>query len=113
MLKHDTGALCVPTAFGKTVTAAAMLARRKTNSLIPLHRTELLQQWQERLQMFLDLSKTTIGALGGGKKKLSGQIDIAVMQSLAKKENLTELLDLYGPRSLQKRSQDPCADRED
>lgn len=96
MLKHDTGVLSAPTAFGKTVTAAAMLARRKTNTLILVHRTELLQQWQERLQMFLDLSKTAIGALGGGRKKLYGQIDIAVMQSLAKKEELAELLDQYG-----------------
>ena len=96
MLKNDTGVLSAPTAFGKTVTAAAMLARRKISTLILVHRTELLQQWQERLQMFLDLYKTTIGALGGGKKKLSGQIDIAVMQSLAKKEELAELLDQYG-----------------
>lgn len=96
MLKHDTGVLCAPTAFGKTVTAAAILARRKITTLILVHRTELLQQWQERLQMFLDLSKTALGVLGGGKKKLSGQIDIAVMQSLAKKEDLAELLDQYG-----------------
>ncbi|MDA3902959.1 MAG: DEAD/DEAH box helicase family protein [Desulfuromusa sp.] len=96
MLKHDTGVLCAPTAFGKTVTAAAMLAKRKVNTLILVHRTELLRQWQERLQMFLDLSNTELGALGGGKKKLSGQIDIAVMQSLAKKEDLAEVLDQYG-----------------
>ncbi len=96
MLQHDTGVLCAPTAFGKTVAAAAILARRKVNTLILVHRTELLRQWQERLQMFLDLSKTELGALGGGKKKLSGQIDIAVMQSLAKKGNLAEVLDQYG-----------------
>jgi len=96
MLKHDTGVFCAPTAFGKTVTAAAMLARRKVNTLILVHRTELLRQWQERLQIFLDLSKTELGALGGGRKKLSGQIDIAVMQSLARKEDLSEVLDQYG-----------------
>lgn len=96
MLQHDTGVLCAPTAFGKTVAAVAILARRKVNTLILVHRTELLRQWQERLQMFLDLSKTELGTLGGGRKKLSGQIDIAVMQSLAKKEDLSEVLDQYG-----------------
>lgn len=96
ILQHDTGVLCAPTAFGKTVIAAALLARRKVNTLILVHRTELLRQWQERLQVFLDLSKAELGVLGGGKKKLSGQIDIAVMQSLSRRENLPELLDQYG-----------------
>jgi hypothetical protein len=49
---HDAGVLCAPTAFGKTVTAAAMIARRGVNTLVLVHRTELLKQWQERLQTF-------------------------------------------------------------
>ncbi len=96
MLKHEVGVLSAATAFGKTVTAAAMIARRGVSTLILVHRTELLRQWQERLQTFLDISKESMGALGGGKKKLSGQIDIAVMQSLSRQENLEALLDRYG-----------------
>ena len=61
-----------------------------------VHRTELLRQWQERLASFLDLSKGTLGVIGGGKRKPSGKIDIAVMQSLSRRENLAELLDGYG-----------------
>jgi hypothetical protein len=57
MLHHDTGVLCAPTAFGKTVTAAAIIARRGVNTLVLVHRTELLRQWQERLQAFLGVSK--------------------------------------------------------
>src|SRR5690606_2308199 len=53
MLRFDTGILCAPTAFGKTVTAAALIARRGVNTLILVYRTELLRQWQERLQTFL------------------------------------------------------------
>jgi len=53
MLHHDAGVLCAPTAFGKTVIAAAMIARRGVNTLVLVHRTELLKQWQERLQSFL------------------------------------------------------------
>ncbi len=44
MLRHDTGVLCAPTAFGKTVTAAALIARRGVNTLVLVHRTELLRQ---------------------------------------------------------------------
>jgi len=53
MLKHEVGVLCAPTAFGKTVTAAALIALRKESTLVLVHRTELLRQWQERLTGFL------------------------------------------------------------
>ncbi len=96
MLKHETGVLCAPAAFGKTVTAAAIIARRKVNTLILVHRTELLRQWQKRLTMFLEIPKGGLGVIGGGKKKPSGKIDIAVMQSLSRREDLAELLDGYG-----------------
>jgi superfamily II DNA or RNA helicase len=96
LFKHETGVLSAPTAFGKTVVAAAMIARRKVSTLILVHRAELLRQWQERLTGFLDLPKGGLGVIGGGKKKPSGKIDIAVMQSLIRMEELTELLDGYG-----------------
>jgi superfamily II DNA or RNA helicase len=96
MLKHQTGILSAPTAFGKTVMAAAIIARRKVSTLILVHRTELLLQWRERLSTFLDLSGTSFGLMGGGKKKLSGLIDIAVMQSLSRCDDLAALLDSYG-----------------
>jgi len=96
VLKHDVGVLCAPTAFGKTVTAAALIARRKVSTLVLVHRTELLRQWQERLNGFLEFPKGSLGVIGGGKKKPSGMIDIAVMQSLFRRDDLGELLDQYG-----------------
>lgn len=53
MSKHDTGILHAPTAFGKTVTAIGMIAKRKTNTLILVHSRQLLDQWKERLHSFL------------------------------------------------------------
>jgi superfamily II DNA or RNA helicase len=96
MLKHEVGVLCAPTAFGKTIAAAALIDRRKVSTLILVHRTELLRQWQERLTAFLGLCKGTSGVIGGGKKKPSGRIDIAVMQSLSRHDDLAGLLDGYG-----------------
>ena len=96
MMRQEIGVLCAPTAFGKTVTAAKLISRRKRSTLILVHRTELLNQWQERIATFLDLPVDSLGVLGGGKKKLTGKIDIAVMQSLVRRENLGELLDSYG-----------------
>ncbi len=96
MLGHDTGVLCAPTAFGKTVTAAAVIAQRKVSTLVLVHRTALMQQWTERLKAFLDIEDSCLGCMGGGKNRLSGKIDIAVMQSLVRNQDLHDILDQYG-----------------
>ncbi|MHB1591619.1 MAG: TOTE conflict system archaeo-eukaryotic primase domain-containing protein [Sulfuricella sp.] len=96
MLHHDAGVLCAPTAFGKTVTAAALIARRGVNTLVLVHRTELLKQWQERLQSFLGIGKGVVGTIGGGKAKPTGKIDIAVMQSLSRQCEINPLVENYG-----------------
>ena len=96
MLHHDAGVLCGPTAFGKTVAAAAIIARRGVNTLVLVHRTELLKQWQARLQAFLGVGKGMIGTIGGGKSKPTGSIDIAVMQSLSRQGEVNPLVEGYG-----------------
>lgn len=96
MLGHDAGVLCAPTAFGKTVTAAAIIARRDVNTLVLVHRTELLKQWQTRLAAFLDAGQGVIGVIGGGKNKPTRQIDIAVMQSLSRQGEVDALVEDYG-----------------
>jgi superfamily II DNA or RNA helicase len=96
MLSHDAGVLCAPTAFGKTVTAAATIARRGVNTLVLVHRTELLKQWQERLQAFLGVGKGVVGTIGGGKAKPTGKIDIAVMQSVSRQGEVNPLVENYG-----------------
>jgi superfamily II DNA or RNA helicase len=96
MLHHEAGVLCAPTAFGKTVTAAAMIACRGVNTLVLVHRTELLKQWQERLQAFLGVGKGVVGTIGGGKARPTGKIDIGVMQSLSKPGEVNALVENYG-----------------
>ena len=96
MLSHETGVLCAPTAFGKTVTAAAMIARCNVNTLILVHRSELLRQWQEQLGVFLDVDKGDIGAIGGGKSTLKGKIDIALMQTISRQGDVKPLVENYG-----------------
>jgi hypothetical protein len=88
--------LQAPTAFGKTAVAAAILARRGVNTLVLVHRAELLRQWQERLQTFLDVPAEAISRIGGGKAKPSGRLDIAVMQSLVRKGEVNPVVQNYG-----------------
>lgn len=85
-----------PARFGKTVTAAAMIARREVNTLVLVHRTELLNQWQERLQAFLGVGKGVVGTIGGGKARPTARIDIAVMQSLSRQGEVNPLVEDYG-----------------
>jgi superfamily II DNA or RNA helicase len=68
---HDEGILCAPTAFGKTAVAARLIAKLKVNTLVVVHRQQLLDQWQERFAMFLDLPAKSIGHIGGGKMEKS------------------------------------------
>ena len=71
MAAHDTGVLAATTAFGKTVVAAWLIAQRGVNTLVLVHRQQLLEQWVERLAMFLDVPAKSIGRLGGGTKERS------------------------------------------
>jgi len=96
MLRHDAGVLSAPTAFGKTVAAAALIATRAVSTLILVHRTELLNQWKERLQAFLGVGIGVIGTIGGGKTKATGKVDIAVMQSLSRRGAVDPLVERYG-----------------
>lgn len=96
MLAHDTGILSATTAFGKTVAAASIIASRKVNTLVLVHRRELMDQWRERLSTFLNLDKKHIGIVGGGKDKRSGMVDIAIIQSLNQKGNVKDYVEEYG-----------------
>ena len=96
LLKHDEGVLCAGTAFGKTVAAAFLIAARRTNTLVLVHRAQLLDQWRERLAAFLDLSIDSIGQFAGGKKKCTGIVDVALIQSLCRKGEVKDLVAQYG-----------------
>ena len=111
LLAHGNGILSATTAFGKTVIGAHLIAKRKVNTLVLVHRTNLLAQWIKQLNEFLIINeepvaeftpkgrkkkKNIIGQIGGGKNNLSGVIDVAVMQSLISGDEVRELVKNYG-----------------
>ncbi|MEE4606063.1 MAG: DEAD/DEAH box helicase family protein, partial [Desulfobacteraceae bacterium] len=96
LLRHDTGVLAASTAFGKTVVAAYLIAKRSVNTLIMVHLKELLYQWIARLNTFLDVSVDDIGQFGGGKRKPTGIIDVATIQSLGRKGVVDDIVAKYG-----------------
>jgi superfamily II DNA or RNA helicase/very-short-patch-repair endonuclease len=96
LLKHDTGVLAATTAFGKTVVAAWLIAARGVNTLVLVHRQQLLEQWVERLALFLAVPTKSIGRLGGGRKRLTGTLDVALVQSLVRHERVRDDVAQYG-----------------
>jgi superfamily II DNA or RNA helicase len=96
MLAHDTGVLAATTAFGKTVIAAWLNTKRAVNTLVLVHRKQLQEQWIERLSTFLGLPAREIGQIGGGRKKPTGVLDVAVIQSLVRKGIVNDCVGNYG-----------------
>ena len=94
--EHDEGILCAPTAFGKTALAAWMIAARKVNTLVLVHRQQLLDQWHARLAMFLSLPAKSIGQVGGGKSERNGLVDLAIIQSTHDKAGVKDFVAEYG-----------------
>ena len=96
LLGHDIGVLAATTAFGKTVVAAWLIAERGVNTLVLVHRRQLLDQWVERLSSFLNIDSRVIGRIGGGRRKPTGRLDVAVIQSLVRKGVVDDCIGEYG-----------------
>ncbi len=94
--KHDIGILSAATAFGKTVVAAKLVAVRKRNTLILVHRKQLMDQWREKLSVFLGIDPIEIGQISGSKKHITGKLDVAVIQSLCRKGVVDDVAAEYG-----------------
>ena len=96
MAAHDIGVLSATTAFGKTVIAAWLIAQRGVNTLVLVHRQQLQEQWIERLSAFLGLPSKAIGRIGGGRKRITGALDVAIIQSLVRHGEVSDQVAAYG-----------------
>lgn len=111
LVKYNNGVLAAATAFGKTIVAAKLIAEKKTNTLIIVHRKQLLSQWIEKLSEFLVIKEvlspqkkksgrkkqqSLIGQICGGKENLTAIIDVAIMQSLNRDDEILHCVKEYG-----------------
>ncbi len=111
LIEHENGVLSAATAFGKTVVGARLISIKKVNTLVLVHRQQLLSQWKEKLSEFLLIhevlpetpqkrgrkkKQNLIGQLGAGKNQLNSIVDVAIMQSLHMDGNLKDCIKNYG-----------------
>ena len=111
LLPYTNGILHATTAFGKTVTAVAIIARKKVNTLILVHSKALLKQWHDRLTEFLNIDYpkheeknkrgrrkvfSPIGCFDSSGNTLHGIIDIALIQSCLDEDGVKPFLQDYG-----------------
>lgn len=87
--RHDLGVLVAPPGAGKTVMAASLVARRGRATLVVVHRRPLLDQWRSRLSEFLGLEPS---AIGSPDKPGSSGVDLAMIQTLARREDAGSLV---------------------
>lgn len=96
LLAHDTGVLVAPPGTGKTVVGISLIARRACNTLVLVHRRPLLEQWVAQLAIFLGISPAEIGRIGAGRNKPTGRLDVAMLQSLVRGDQVEDLVSGYG-----------------
>jgi superfamily II DNA or RNA helicase len=95
----DLGIIVAPPGSGKTIIALKTISDKRQPALIIVHRTQLLDQWVERIEIFLGIPKKEIGRISIGKNKIGGIITVATIQSLAKaieKPNGNDIINSFG-----------------
>jgi len=112
MLAYDNGVLHAATAFGKTAVGAYLVATRKVNTLVLVHNTEIMKNWVEDFEKFLEINeespeyitpkgrikrrKSVIGRLNSSHNSVTGILDVVMISSLGKKGEINELVKEYG-----------------
>lgn len=106
----NEGILAARTGFGKTVLSSALIAKKRVKTIILVHNSQLLEQWKLQLQEHLNfLEEEAVRYTPTGKKKVIGYIgdyssrkkwvtrlvDVVMIQSLFKRDDLSDFLNNY------------------
>ena len=89
------GIVCLPCGFGKTVIGLNILSKLKKKTLVVCHKEFLLNQWKERIEMFLPEAK--LGCIQQKKVDIEGKdIVLGMLQSIAMREYPEDTFNSFG-----------------
>jgi len=96
ILKQQGGIISLPPGRGKTVIALNILSRIKKKTLVIVHKTFLLKQWEKRINQFLPNAK--VGIIQGPKVDIEDKdIVIGMLQSISLKDDYSDdIFDDFG-----------------
>lgn len=95
-LDKDFGVIVSPPGSGKTVIGLELISQKRQPALIIVHRKQLFDQWIDRIQSFLKISKKDIGQIGNQKFKIGKEITVAMIQSLSRNDEIAKISNSFG-----------------
>ncbi len=95
-VQEKQGVIVAPPGSGKTMMGMELIARHGKPALILVHRQQLLDQWIDRIQTYLNIPKAHIGRFSGGKKTVGKAVTVGLLQSFARSNELHEMRDKFG-----------------
>jgi superfamily II DNA or RNA helicase len=94
--EKDFGVIVSPPGSGKTIIGLEIIIEKQQPALIIVHRKQLFDQWIDRIQNFLKIPKKEIGQIGNQKNNIGKLITIAMIQSLARIDDFSQLSNAFG-----------------
>lgn len=100
--KENLGIIQSPTGSGKTVIALYIVAEQKVSTLVIVPKLELIDGWRRQAEEFLTIPPSSkkrdayIGELSSRRRKLKFHLDIAMIHSLANRDDLEDVFSHYG-----------------
>lgn len=73
-----------------------IIAHKKQPAIILTHRRQIYDQWLERVEHGFGIPKRKIGQIGSTKKKLLQPITIAMVQTLARMDDISGIVSQFG-----------------
>lgn len=93
---HGGGLLSVPCGFGKTVCALYIAHRLGLKTLVIVHKSNLLNQWVDRIKEFLGLNDTQIGIIRQNKCECEGKDIVVGMIHTISKRDYGDIFEKFG-----------------
>lgn len=95
-INEKQGVIVAPPGSGKTMMGMELIARHQKLALVLVHRKQLLDQWVDRIQTYLNIPKAHIGRFSATKKAIGKEITVGLLQSFARSKDITEYRDKFG-----------------